>query len=527
MPNELRDVLGESQPDLTELLEGVPNQDEDLEDSTPELSGSLLNVALLFESGDRLEDAAHAFTQFLDQATNPADRYLAFFGLARLARQQQRLDDMERALNQGVEEAGRLGGSTLVEAVTERGILQALSGVAEGRESLLKARELAAKKRVTASYALATLALEHFYGLSNPKRDQIVETLCRPEYLQLTTEAGGWLLPLLLADQGSEQIAKLLPRLVRVCGKSYQRLMLTNTSPEVLAGGVEFLGVLDEPAQQIVLDRLAALESPRVERELKSWKARTRQERRLSTTIRVFSFSGMRLYRNDTPLELKRKKPLLLFLFLLVNGKPVGEVTIFETFWPGPEGKAQASLRAALSYLRKLLSPDRTSDPFQRVGGTVGLSPSLQVWLDYRDFWDLVRRGRALQASQPQRTRVLFEAAVKLYRGPFLENVYEDWALRYRDEAGEAYLECLLFLVDALLLSESWEEALDFSRQGINRDSLSQRLAEGAMLSLVKLGRSPEALRLFDEVAERLQKEFEIEPSIEMLRMQQMARLNV
>ena len=517
----------QSKPSLSDVLDRVAGAEEESEDSTPSLSGSLLNVALLFESGERLEDAAHAFQEFLVQAANPADRYLAFFGLARIARRQQRLSDMERALKQGVEEAEQLGGATLVEAVAEKGILQALSGLDEGEASLRKAQELAAKKRMTASYALSTLALEHFYAIGNPKRKQIVETLCRPEYLQVATEAGGWLLPLLLADKEGEQSTKLLPKLVRVCGKSYQRLMLTSISPEVLAGGVEFLGALEESAQQAVVDRLAALELPSVRQQLQAWKARTRKERQLSTTIRVFTFSGMRLYRNDEPLELKRNKPLLLLLFLLVKRKPVGEVTLYETFWPGPESKSQASLRAALSYLRKLLTPEGATELFQRVAGTVSLSTDVPIWFDYHEFWDLVGRGRALQSSQPQRTVALFEAAVKLYRGPFLENVYEDWAIRHGDETGKAYQECLLFLVESLLQSESWEEALDYSRQGLNRDSLSQQLAEGAMQSLIKLGRSPEALRFFDQVAARLASELELEPSIEMLRLQQMARLNL
>jgi DNA-binding response OmpR family regulator len=528
VPKEFSDAPNNAQPSLGDILDGDELEDGlEPEETTPSLSGSLLNVALLFESGERLADAAHAFHEFLGQATNPADRYLAFFGLGRIARQQQRLEEMEQVLNSGVQEAELLGGATLVEALTEKGILQALSGLSEGQDTLLQAQSLAAKGRMTSSYALATLALEHFYEVTNSKRDQILETLCRPEYLQVATEAGGWLLPLLLSHKEGDQPAKLLPKLVRVCGKSYQRLMLTNTSTEVLAGGVEFLGALNEGAQQAVVDRLTALEMPAVQSQLQAWTARAKKERALSTTVRVFTFSGMRLYRNDDPLELKRKKPLLLFLFLLVKGKPVGEVTIYETFWPGPEAKAQASLRAALSYLRKLLSPQRDSDPFQRVGGTVGLAPDLHVWFDFDEFWELVRRGRSLQSSQPQRTKALFEAAVKLYRGPFLENVYEDWAIRHRDDSSKAYQECLLFLVESSLQTESWEEVLDFSRQGLNRESLSQRLAEAAMQSLIKLGRSPEALVVFEKVADRLQRELDLEPSIEMLRMQQMARLNV
>lgn len=524
---ELQDLQGSPFADFSSFLEQVDLVEIEEEAASVNLSGTLLNMALLFESGDRFDDAIHAFSEFLSQATHPGDRYLALFGLARIARQQQRFEAMSEYLDRGIQEASSLGGTTRLEAITEKGILQALSGLKPGQDTLREAQELSAKRRDAASYALSTLALEYFFGLANPKKNQILETLARPEFLQLVTEAGGWLLPLLLSSSTSEESQKLVSRLVRVCSKSFLRLMHSSADEKVLAEGLGFLGVLNEQQQIAIVDRLAGMDKPLISRKLETWRAQTRRERSLATTIRVLSFSGMRLYRNDDPVDLKRMKPLLLFLYLLVRRKPVGEMSIYETFWPGLESKAQASLRAALSFLRKLIAPERESDPFVRVGGTVAIADDVQLWFDYREFWDLVEQGQSAQSSQPQRTKSLFEAAVKLYRGPFLENVYDDWAIQAREAASVAYQDCLSFLVESSLKIENWEDVLDYSQQGLNRDDINQKLVEGCMLAMIHLGRHPEALTLFDKISARLEREYELEPSIEMVRLQQMARLNV
>ncbi len=503
-------------------------QSGDLDEDGGAPLGSLLSVALLWESAKRWDEAEAAFRDVVQQSDDPAQRFLAAFGLARLARIKRRFEDLVEHCSTAVHEASLLGPLTRSQALLERGLLLSLADLAEAPVALEEALEAARAVKDTSGFALASLAREHFHGCSAPNRSKLMAYLCQPEHFSAASEASGWLLSLLLGVEQLESPGqRLLTKLLRSNPGSFEVYMLNHPQSAPLQRGIAHLDMLGLEAQDRVVHSLLARGEENLNKAVEAWRHGRRGEIRRNSVLRVFSFSGMRLFRDDQALEMKRKKPILLLMYLLCREGPAGEETILELFWPGDEAKGRASLRTALSYLRKLIYPEHPEDPFERQASGLALSSQVSVWFDFREFGQLVRRGRELAQDNPQRALESFRAAVKLHRGPFLENVYEDWALQYREQSEQQFEESLMYLARTCLSGKQWAEAYEHSGRGLRKDPLSQPFCEVAMQALIEMGRTHEALELFERCSAALDRELQLEPSIEMLRCRELARLNL
>ena len=505
-----------------------PDPEDNEGEDTASLPASLLNMALLLESTERISQAKLAFENLLEQVDDPYERFAAHFGLARISRLQRRFEDLDLHLHKALEQAMSLGPLTHGQALVERGILLAQAR-ADGAEAALKlAKESARRLKDTGTFALASLALACFFDSPAPQELRLLSYLARSEQFPLAMESSEWLLAYLLSkDSLAPEARRFLTKLVRSCPKSFEDLVLHSQETQTLINSLPYLDVLESKNQERIQQRFQSLESPELREQLARRSLAHQQSALKNSTLRIFSFSGIRVFRDDQALEISRKKPLLLLLYLLYRNGPVGEESLAELFWPGPEEKAKASLRTALSYLRKLLVPEGVQEPFSRQAGGLALAEEVSVWFDYREFERLVKRGRSFVKNHPERTMECYRTAVKLYRGPFLENIYEEWALSLREQTEVLFEECLHFLARESVSAQNWGEALEHSSRGIRRDPLSQPFCESAMRAMLELGRHHDALQLFEQCKTALQKELDMEPSIEMIKLRELARLNL
>ncbi len=498
------------------------------EDESDSLRGSLLNVALLLESAERHAEAQEAFQNLLARSAEPLDRYLAYFGLARLARLHQRSEALESYTEQAVAEGMKLGPLTHSQALAERAIMLASAGSASAETALSEAWTVARQLKDSSSYALVSLAQEHFLARPAANKSRLLSYLSQPEQFPLATEASDWLLELLLNQVGpSPEEQRFLGKLLRASPAAFERLLLRGADVALLSNALPHLEILGPERRQRVLRHLHGIDDTALAGKVAQWSGTQDRLRREKTVLRVFSFSGIRLYRDDEALEMKRKKPLLLLLYLLYRNIPVGEENLVELFWPGDESKARASLRTNLSYLRKLLCPDGKLDPFLRQAGGLVLSDEISIWFDFREFDQLVSNGKRATANSPDRTGDCFRSAVRLYRGPFLENIYEDWALQVRDQASLAYEHCLNYLATTGLSEGNWAQAFEYATRGLRRDPLSQSFCEMTMQAQIGLQRYHDALKTFEQCESAIRLELELEPSTDMIRYRETAKLSL
>ncbi len=510
------------------LQGGVPEEpafQEPTEDDAEMPRGSLLNVALLLESAERFREARAAFADVLRHSNDPSDRYLAHFGMARLALHLGEASELSEQVESAVTEGSRLGPITHSHALAERALLLCSGGHPAADAALNQALEFARGVRDTGSFALVSLAREHFFSHRAANRARLLAYLMQPEQFALATESANWLLGWLLAQKelGNEE-RRFLGKLLRAAPSAFERLLVRSVDVDLLTNAVSYLEFLSPSRRERAIQHLKSLDDESLRSRLAR---RTEGQEGEKSLFRVFSFSGIRLYRDDESLDITRKKPLLLLLYLLYRDGPVGEESLLELFWPGDEQKARATLRTTLSYLRKLICPDGSFDPLPRQAGGLAVSSELPVWFDFREFTQLVRRGRELEVSAPEQSMECYRSAVRHYRGPFLENVYEDWALEAREETERAYEHCLEFLSFGSLKSTSWGQAYEYASRGLRKDPLSQPFCEMTMQALIGLSRHRDALALYEQSEVNLRNELGAEPSIEMLRLREMAKLGL
>lgn len=133
------------------------------------------------------------------------------------------------------------------------------------------------------------------------------------------------------------------------------------------------------------------------------------------------------------------QKARVLIAFLAANrGNDVARERLLELLWPDAEpDRAREGLRTALSSIRHALKAAR-GEP----DGVMFADKSVVRWRANVQF-DAARFEELARSSGTADKR----AALKLYRGDFLEGTYEEWAVSERERLGALYEAILADLV--------------------------------------------------------------------------------
>jgi DNA-binding SARP family transcriptional activator len=193
--------------------------------------------------------------------------------------------------------------------------------------------------------------------------------------------------------------------------------------------------------------------------------------------------------------------------------RPVALEPLLEAFWPDLDAeRARSNLRVTIHKIRRSLPLPESGPPlFERTTYTLGFHPDLSFWHDTHEF------QKALDEKN-------WRKALGLYRGKFLEECYMDWAESIRARLESACLEAGLHLLRETPVGP---ERLDFARRCLQLDPCCQPAALAAMETSRLLGRPEEALKLFESFRKTLDSSLGMEPSLDLLREEQLAKLHV
>jgi DNA-binding SARP family transcriptional activator/TolB-like protein len=216
-------------------------------------------------------------------------------------------------------------------------------------------------------------------------------------------------------------------------------------------------------------------------------------------------FGGARL---DTPggepIPLTERKMALLAYLALAPGpvpRPVAAELLGDV---GSEQEQRAALRQALYLIRKsthdqAILSDRKSDL------------SLNVELVQADV-------RLFQKAMTEHGPTALEAAVELYRGPFLEGfkspsaAFENWLQSRRTELLEDVIAAVLALSDQAAAKSDHANALAYARRVLTFDELREDAHRRVMTCLAALGQRTKALRHYKLTRKLLAEELGVLP---------------
>ena len=99
-----------------------------------------------------------------------------------------------------------------------------------------------------------------------------------------------------------------------------------------------------------------------------------------------------------------------------------------------------------------------------------------------------------------------------------------EWALRRRSWVEERFTRCLQHLSELALATGSHPEVQEATNLALEIDSANQEIHLLKMKSFLASGKPEAAIRHFEKTERHLRQEYELEPSIELLKLYQMAR---
>ncbi len=245
--------------------------------------------------------------------------------------------------------------------------------------------------------------------------------------------------------------------------------------------------------------------------------------------LRIQTLGSFRVWRGAqeiAPQDWQREKARQLFQLLLTyRRKMLDRDQIVELLWPGlaPE-PAWRDFRVALSTLFRVLEPERKraapSAYVLRDGSLYGLRPGADLWLDAKQFERLVAEGNSHFDRDLETGIDRYRQALALYQGEYLQECpYKDWCSEERERLLTLYLRTSDRLARALIEEKQWEEAIAVCQSILVRDDCWEQACRLMMTAYIRLGNRAQALRTYRRCAERLREKLEIEPSADTVRL--------
>ena len=238
--------------------------------------------------------------------------------------------------------------------------------------------------------------------------------------------------------------------------------------------------------------------------------------------VRVRTLGEFQLVVNDRPVTFTGKaqrRPLDLLKALTAHGGVrVREAQLTEALWPRIDGdSAHRSFTTTLHRLRKLLGQEGA---LVLQEGRLTLDAG-SCWVDTWAFEALASEiDRALKVPRGHaddgRIAQLADRLIALYRGPFLAgDTDEPWQIHLRERLRARFVRTIGDISRHWQQSGDWDRAVDCLQRSLDTDNLAEGFYRHLMLCYRELGRSAEALDIYERCRRTLAAVLSVEPSLE------------
>jgi predicted ATPase/DNA-binding SARP family transcriptional activator/uncharacterized protein HemY len=237
--------------------------------------------------------------------------------------------------------------------------------------------------------------------------------------------------------------------------------------------------------------------------------------------IQLFGPMEVRIGSDPLPRLRSRKGLWLLALLALRDGREVERDWLAGTLWPEcSEVDARRSLRQSLHDLRLALGPEAW-----RLIGATARTLRLEVsgaFVDVLAFDAALARADRAAGSEPHvegspssPERDALEAAVRLYRGPLLEDCTEEWSVEERQRREQAYLAALSRLAAVATVRGEHAVAASYLRLAVTAEPYQEDLQRALMEALAAGGNPSGALLVYRQFRALLRREMASDPAEE------------
>ncbi len=212
----------------------------------------------------------------------------------------------------------------------------------------------------------------------------------------------------------------------------------------------------------------------------------------------------------------RRRARALLGCLLSNAGRRLGREQTMEALWPDLDIETAANrLNGAVHEARQILEPELARPAASKLlrleRDVLQLADADQIWVDADIFEGLLNRANG--ASDPAQAEQILEEAARLYGGDYLlEELYSEWAATRRESLRRGWIGLLLKLAELRAARGALPSAIEPLDRLLANDPTHETAVRRLMLLLTQLDRRGEALRVYHNLANILQRDYESDP---------------
>ncbi len=204
-----------------------------------------------------------------------------------------------------------------------------------------------------------------------------------------------------------------------------------------------------------------------------------------------------------------------MFFFFLTSRKPLSREQVGEALWRDLDDPYKIKLRFKnyIYRLRRAVGQDVIvyQDAFYR------FNRDLDFEYDVEAFESFLARAKSARGMEEQIE--LYQKAVDLVSGPFLDDIYDDWAAFERERLAQEYLAALLSLAELLQKQAQPKQALAVCQRALAQDPACEAAYSLAMQIYHRVNDRAAVIRTYQTCQEALLRHIGLPPSQETQRL--------
>ncbi|MCW5888469.1 MAG: hypothetical protein KIT07_10140, partial [Anaerolineales bacterium] len=229
------------------------------------------------------------------------------------------------------------------------------------------------------------------------------------------------------------------------------------------------------------------------------------------TNLEVHAFGSSTVSKDGAAIHSavwRSSRAKALFFYILDQGK-VRKEAIGLDFWPDFSiSKISSNFHATLWRVRQALG---FKEAIVFEDESYSLHPSLHVWYDVAEFQNYLAMAEASGLGDAERAELLRQA-IRLYRGPFMEDLYMEWVDQRREVLRGRYLDALISLGEIEMRGKRFREARETYERIVASDPYRDEAHLALMKSMVASGATSTALAHYKDYKALLRHELNAEP---------------
>ncbi|MBZ0307616.1 MAG: bacterial transcriptional activator domain-containing protein [Anaerolineae bacterium] len=182
---------------------------------------------------------------------------------------------------------------------------------------------------------------------------------------------------------------------------------------------------------------------------------------------------------------------------------------IFDTFWPTlKKHEATNVFHVTKRKISEILGQDLTTYG----SGFYRIADNIQVFYDVVAFQEAVQNAAIADEDE---AILMYQDAIRLYRGPFLSTIDQEWAVKRREELQGVYVEALCGLADIHRHRDQLVEALGFYQRASAITPQREDIAREIMQIHLDLDQPQHARETYERLRQELKNSLHVDPSPE------------